>query len=131
MPELPEVPRFFAACPRERVSLGDQSAVRIGHDGLGYEILVLGCGRVVGHRYDDVDLFNSSLEQYRQSLLLIEAALADPSHLDDEQNYRVLEHALRRVDPIAWDTPGGCYWTGIMEEISYQFPYRIEPPPGA
>jgi hypothetical protein len=109
--------------------VGDETAVRIGHGGgSGYEILVLDSGAVVGRLYDYVCPLNSSLEQYRQSLVLIGEALA-PGYLDEEENYRALEHALRRVDPMVWDTPGGCHWDAVMEEISYDFPRRIEPPP--
>jgi hypothetical protein len=132
--DLPEVANFFTACTPIQVVLEDQTALLIGHDKpvyTVYEILLLDSGQVVGRqRGRHVHRFNSSLEQYRQSLVLIADALA-PGYLDEEENYRALEHALRRVDPMVWDTPGGCYWDGIMEEVSYGFPRRIEPPPGA
>lgn len=116
MTELPEVQPYFLPCAPERTPYGDGTALRIGHDDSLGEFLVLDSGQVVFVVDGHASLVNSSREHLRDSLLLIAQAQAAARNQDPtKQDVLRVEQAMRRVDPMAWDTPGSC-WPNIVEE---------------
>lgn len=61
-------------------------------------------------------MVNSSREQLRESLLLIAEAQAAAKHKNPgKEEVLLIERAMRRVDPMAWDTPGAV-WPQVVEE---------------
>ena len=79
-------------------------------------MLLLDSGQVVFCVGADSCAVNSSLMQFRESLLLIAQAQAAAKQRDpSEEDVLRLQDALRRVDPMVWDTPGAA-WPSIVEE---------------
>ena len=116
MIELPETPPYFAPCSPERVTYGGGTALRVGQDDGEGEFLWLSSGRVVFHASGETIVVNSSLEQFRESLLLIAEAQSAVRQQDpNREDVLRLERALRRVDSMVWDTPGAA-WRSIVEE---------------
>jgi hypothetical protein len=114
--DLPDVRPYFVACAHEQLHHEGEVAVRIGRGDPDGEILLLASGEVVDYRYGHTQLMNSSLEAFGASLLLMRSALqerdafvAGSTSLEVEAAARELGHKLRRVDPMAWDTPGGTF----------------------
>jgi hypothetical protein len=110
--DLPETRDLFYPSEPQRVDGG----LRVGRD-LEASIIVLDSGPVLA-RIDDTSFFvNTSLEQYRRTLVDVGEA-RDKMALEPENDRLVveLELRLREHDPAALEEPGS-YWSMILEGI--------------
>lgn len=115
MSDLPEIRDLFHPLERTPVSVGSDHGVRLGTD-LGADIVVLDSGPVVAVTGSGRALVNSSLAQYRDSLLTVgtvrDKLLDDPAADDLVAD---LEVRLREIDGQAF--AAGEYWELIVEQI--------------
>jgi SUKH-4 immunity protein of toxin-antitoxin system len=121
MSDLPETRDLFYPQDPTTVHVGTEQGVRLGRD-LGADIVVLDSGAVVAvTESGGALLVNSSLPQYRESLLTVGAArdkFRDEPDADDDVIADViadLEARLVQIDRQAYTA--GDYWKLIVEEI--------------
>src|SRR3954451_18168063 len=123
MIDLPTTRDFFYPCDPEPVDDGAHAATRIGRD-LEADILRLDSGRVVARLDEDHEyLINTSLERYRESLIVVgrardELAQQDADETTDAQ-VDALKAELLRIDPEAL-ADGSSYWASILEQIEFE-----------
>jgi hypothetical protein len=118
MIELPETRDLFYPSAPERIRYGDHTGLRLGRD-LGADIVLLDSGQVVARTESAVFSVNSSLEQYRASLVTVgnaRDAVAKEEPEDADAFLDELEVELHRIDAEAL-AADESYWGYILEQM--------------
>ena len=124
LPAAPETPPYFYPVVPEPVRYGAGMATRIGRDNFRGETLLLDSGEVVQFRNGYTLLINSSLDAFRESLILMGEAMEgrdiDRTPIPQlESDAKLLERRMRGVDPRGWARSVGTCWPFVVEEMGY------------
>jgi len=106
MLDLPEIPNLFSPCLPAKVAHDRGIAVRIGNSP-AQDILHLRSGQVIARDASRHHMVNTSIAQYRRSLVVV----AEGRHSADE-----LERELRRIDVFAYDA-NASYWRTLVDQM--------------
>jgi hypothetical protein len=118
--DLPETKGVFHACLPRRLSDGTQIGTDVGPgEDVSASIVLLDGGSVVARRGDREWTINSSPEQFRAALLLVDAARGASEAEWSDAEVDQVERDLRTIDSAAYDAENP-YWASIIEQMRHQ-----------